>query len=193
MKQKILEALKTKFVGVDAKLLEQKAGKLAETVKDEEGVKTAVDGVTFQEILQAYGDSRADEAQKSAVKNYEKKHGLKDGKKLDEGGGGDEPEWFKSFRKEFDTLKEENEALKATKAAEERSKMITDAAEKLGIPGYLMKHFTLADDADIEKELTAFKQDLVTNKLLPNGGSPLVTTDARVDAEADAWLKSFEK
>lgn len=82
MKQKILDALTTKFEGVDAKILDRVATKLAKTVKTEDEVDTAVDGVTFQEILTSYGDARATEASKTAVSSYEKKHGLKDGKKV---------------------------------------------------------------------------------------------------------------
>lgn len=76
----ILKALKTKFPGVDAKILERIAKKKAETTTKEEEVQTVVDGVTFQSILESEGDRRAVEAQKTAVSNYEKKYKLKDGK-----------------------------------------------------------------------------------------------------------------
>lgn len=90
MRKEILEALTTKFPGVSATILGRIADNLAKTVTTAEQVKTAVDGVTFQQVLESYGDSRATEATKSAVSNYEKKHGLKDGKKVD--GGAPEPE-----------------------------------------------------------------------------------------------------
>lgn len=86
MKQKILEALKAKFVGVSDKILDRIADKLAKTVTNEEGVAPAVDGVTFAQVLESYGDSRATEASQTAISNYEKKHGLKDGAKVDDGG-----------------------------------------------------------------------------------------------------------
>ena len=69
MFEEILKALKTKFPGVDAKILERIAKKKAETTTKEEEVKTVVDGVTFQSILESEGDRRADEAQKTAVTN----------------------------------------------------------------------------------------------------------------------------
>lgn len=87
MKKEILEALKAKFVGVSEAILSRIADKLAKTAKTSEEVATAVEGVTFQQVLESYGDSRATEAQQSAVTNYEKKHGLKDGKKLEAGEG----------------------------------------------------------------------------------------------------------
>ena len=48
---------------------------------------TAVEGVTIQQVIESYGDSRATEAQQTAVHNYETKYGLKDGVKVDDGGG----------------------------------------------------------------------------------------------------------
>lgn len=80
MFEKILSGLKTKFPGVDSKILERIAKKKAETTTTEDEVKTVVDGVTFQSIIDSEGDRRANEAQSSAVSNYEKKYKLKDGK-----------------------------------------------------------------------------------------------------------------
>jgi peptidoglycan hydrolase-like protein with peptidoglycan-binding domain len=87
MKTKILEALKAKYEGVNEQVLSRIADKLAKTATTEEGVQPAVDGVTFQQILDAEADRRATEATQSAVTNYEKKHGLKDGQKVQTGGG----------------------------------------------------------------------------------------------------------
>ena len=84
--QTILTALQTKFDGVDAKILGRIAKKLAKTVTAEDQVQTAVDGVTFQQVLESYGDSRATDATHSAVANYEKKHGIKDGKPVENPG-----------------------------------------------------------------------------------------------------------
>lgn len=88
MKKQILDALKAKFVGVSEAILNRIADKLAKTVTTAEEVAPAVEGVTFQQVLESYGDSRATEAQQTAVSNYEKKHGLKDGQKIENGGDG---------------------------------------------------------------------------------------------------------
>lgn len=82
MFEKILAGLKTKFPGVDSKILERIAKKKAETTTTEEEVETVVDGVTFQSIIESEGDRRANEAQATAITNYEKKHKLKDGKSI---------------------------------------------------------------------------------------------------------------
>lgn len=85
MKKEILDALKTKFPGVSDNVLDRIANKLAKTVTTAEQVKTAVEGVTIQQVIESYGDSRATEAsntaRENAVKDYESRYGLKDGVK----------------------------------------------------------------------------------------------------------------
>lgn len=89
MKQKLIEALTTKF-GVDAKMVEGIAEKLSKTVTTEEEVATAVEGVTFLQVLESYADKRSNEAsdtaRKNAIKKYEAQYGLKDGKPLEDPG-----------------------------------------------------------------------------------------------------------
>ncbi len=81
-KQLIFDALKAKFQGVNANVLNRIADKLSKTVTTQEGVTTAVAGVTQEmiEVIESYGDSRATEATQTAVRNYEAQHNLKDGK-----------------------------------------------------------------------------------------------------------------
>lgn len=85
MKKELLEALTTKFPGVSASILGRIANKLAKTATTAEQVKTAVEGVTIQQVIESYGDSRATEAsetaRENAVKDYESRYGLKDGVK----------------------------------------------------------------------------------------------------------------
>lgn len=84
MKAKLIEALRAKFEGVQDAILGRVADKLISggKVKSEGDIANAVAGVTFQQVLENYGDSRADEAQKSAVKNYENKYKIKDGQPI---------------------------------------------------------------------------------------------------------------
>lgn len=92
MKQAIITALNGKFPGVSEAILGRVADKLISSgkVKKSEDIADAVADVTFQSILENYGDSRADEAQKTAVKNYENKHHIKDGKPVDGDNGGEQ-------------------------------------------------------------------------------------------------------
>ena len=83
MKTKILELLKTKFAGVQDSVLSRIADKLAKTALTEEQATTAVEGVTIQSVIDSYADSRVGEAANTAVANYEKKHGIKDGKTVE--------------------------------------------------------------------------------------------------------------
>lgn len=87
MKKELLDALKAKFTGVSDNILDRIATKLAKTATTAEQVKTAVEGVTLQQIIESYGDSRATEASETArnnaIKDYESRHGLKDGVKID--------------------------------------------------------------------------------------------------------------
>lgn len=78
--QQILTALQTKFNGVDAKILGRIAKKKAKTATSEADVKTIVDGITLQQVIDSHADYRATEAQRTAVEKYESEHNLKDGK-----------------------------------------------------------------------------------------------------------------
>ena len=82
MKEKLLEALRTKFPGRSTTILGRIADKLAKTATTPEQVTTAVEGVTPEliEVIESYGDSRATEASTTAVTNYEAKYGLREGK-----------------------------------------------------------------------------------------------------------------
>lgn len=87
MKQKILDALKAKFEGVSAFVLDRIAEKLSKTVSDEGGVQAAADGVTLQQVIESYADGRATDAANSAIKNYEHKYGLQAGKSVEQNSG----------------------------------------------------------------------------------------------------------
>lgn len=96
MKKELLEALKAKFVGVSDSILSRIADKLSKTATTAEQVKTAVEGVTIQQVIESYGDSRATEAsntaRENAVKDYESRYGLKDGvKTTTTTAGGEQP------------------------------------------------------------------------------------------------------
>jgi len=91
MKNKILEGLKSKYPDVSTSILSRIADKLAKTVTKEEDVETAVEGVSIQSLIEAETDRRTNDVVHTAVANYEKKHGLKDGKPVS-GGGQEEHE-----------------------------------------------------------------------------------------------------
>ena len=81
--EQILAGLQTKFTGVDTAILTRIATKKAEGITDETKVNSIVEGISFSDVLNSYGDFRAGDASKTAVSNYEKKHNLKDGKSIE--------------------------------------------------------------------------------------------------------------
>ena len=81
--EQILAGLQTKFSGVDTATLTRIATKKAEGVTDETKVNSIAEGISFSDVMNNYGNFRAGQAQVSAVSNYEKKHGLKDGKPIE--------------------------------------------------------------------------------------------------------------
>ena len=58
----ILEALQQKFPGVDAKMLEPIARKLAKDTAKAEDVAAAVEAVTQQQVIESYSDFRVNQA-----------------------------------------------------------------------------------------------------------------------------------
>ena len=195
MKQTILDALKAKFEGVSDAILGRIADKLAKTATTAEEVETAVAGVTFQQVLESYGDSRATEAQQSAVSNYEKKHNLKDGKPIEKQeppkptpptGGEDVPAWAKELIESNKKAYEEINRLKAERTTETRQAQLSKLTEKLPEPirkayGRISVDNMTDEDFtallnDVNGETEAISQTLNT----PRGGSgrPFVAAGA---------------
>lgn len=176
IKDEIVALLKTKFEGVDDAIIGRVAERLAKTATD---AKTAVDGCTFAQVLETYGDSRATEASLSAVKNYERKHGLKDGKAVEvppapapqpNVGNGGESEIAQMLRE----LKSQNEAMKSRLDAMDASKLKNTRMGEIGkiidkLPEALRKPFGrmsvdgLNDDefASLKAEITDEVEQLV--------------------------------
>jgi hypothetical protein len=139
MEKKILDALIEKYTGVKEPILRRVAAKLAKTVENEDDIATAIEGA-FTDVLEAYGDQRATDAQKTAVANYERKHGLKDGKAVDGGKPDDEPapipaddtpEWAKALIEANKSLKERLDAMDGEKRSQSRRSVIDGILEPL--------------------------------------------------------------
>ncbi len=185
MKAKVLAALKPKFEGVQDAILGRVADKLVSSgkVAKEEDVATAVAGVTFQSILENYGDSRADEASTTAVRNYEKKHNLKDGKKdggaagssaqtgsaaanAGDGGSEDIPAWAKKFMEtvtsKFTAFEERQNAMEKGRVTESRRSQFEAVVSKLP-ESYRKAYSRTPIDTQTDDEFTAMLAD-ITNE-----------------------------
>ena len=181
MKDRILAALKAKFPGVSADILDRIAAMKAKTVTSEEQVATAVEGVTEEliNVIEGYGDSRATGAQKTAVLNYERKYGLKDGAKIakedvkpattttPEGGGEQTPAWAQALIDSNKQLTERLNKMEGERTTESRKAELNGIINRL--PENLRKGYqrisvdSLSDEdfASLKGEVTAEVEDLV--------------------------------
>lgn len=173
--EQILAALKTKFQGVEDATLQRIASKKSEGVTDESKVNSIVEGISFQDVLNSYGDYRADGAQKTAISNYEKKHNIKDGKPVEETKpqqpqtpaptpqpkpAEEVPAWAKSLIDSNKTLSEKLAAMDAKTKADIRYQQIDNVAKSFGIPEFAYKGKQIADDADLNQYFTDLKQEI---------------------------------
>lgn len=134
MRTRLINALATRFAGVDAKILSRIADNIlsGKTIETDDEVNSAADEVTFADILKSYGDSRATEATKSAVLNYEKKHNLKDGKPTKTEDVAPKPQPDNNDSAVMELLKRMDEKMTAQADEIQRLKtgMMTDARAK---------------------------------------------------------------
>ena len=196
MNKKLREALslKCKDMGLTDKALDELAELGSEGLADDasdEDINGKVD------LLVPYAKAMQGEITRKTRKSTSKQSAKKKGEGDDDESGDDNvPEWFKLQMKSRDEqmqkLQNENEALKAEKAKTQRQTEISEKAKKLGIPDYLMKRVSFADDADLDKELADYKQELVTNNLMPKEQEHgLGKTDEALKACAKAWAESL--
>ena len=191
MHEQILAALRTKFTGVSDSILGRIANRLAQTATTEEQVATAVEGVTLQNLLESYGDSRATEAQQTAVRNYEARYGLKDGEKAvrkderrqtkEEKGTEAEqrdddrtPSWAQALLDTNKALADRINRLETQRVSESRTKRLREVTgrlpESLRKPSERLSVEALSDDdfssliADVGKEV-----DGIIGSLPPKG------------------------
>lgn len=165
---------------------------LAENASDEDIKKAADSLVPYAKLMQG------EITRKTSKRNQPSKSKKKDDD--DEGDDDDDEKGIAAIvakqlaplTETVNSLKAENEALKAEKAKGERNSLIAAEAKKLGIPDYLVKRIAIADDADVANELAAFKQDLVNNNLMPKGAAsePGKETE-QMKADAKSWAESL--
>ena len=201
MKQKIFEALKTKFTGVDAQTLDRIASKKAEGVTDENQITSIVDGVSFQDVLQSYGDFRAGDASKSAVTNYEKKYNLKEGKTVDtpqptptpqpESKPDDTPAWAKALIEQNKSLSEKIASIEGKNAQDQRTAEIQEKAKEYGIDQKYVDRLAIKEDANLDEYFTDLKQDFANDGF--NGSGVPDSSQGGVKGEAEAFANAIRE
>lgn len=197
----ILAGLQQKFAGVDTAILTRIAAKKAVGVTDEANVNSIVEGISFQDVLSYYGDYRAGEASTSAVSNYEKKHGIKDGKPLEENNGGASGNGAeniaeliaKAISEAVKPLSDRIEKFDADKKAEERMIAIIGKAKEYGVPESLAKRYIgdIKEDQDLDAYFKDVKQELV-NAGLKDSGEP-DTGNGNVEKDGEAIAKMINE
>lgn len=165
MKQTIIDLLKAKFEGVDESILSRIAEtKAAKSVKTEDDANAYVEGITLNQLLSSYGDIRSTEAQRSAVSNYEKKHGIKDGKKVsveddhktldnEDNNDDDMPAWAKAMLESNKKLAEQVAVMTAEKhtaARKQRLDAIINRLPERDRRGYARTSFADLSDEDFD-------------------------------------------
>lgn len=206
MKEKVLELLEQKFAGVRKDGLNLMAGVIAMGVKTEDEAKAAVEKITVEQVNAYVQDWRksADSEITKSNQTYDKTMREKIEKELAEKMKTNPPaspnptdqnniqELIKEAVKQAtEGISNELATIKAQSQKEERAKLISDTAKKLGISDVFMKHFHIGENDDVEKVLSEYKQELVTNSLLPKEGNQKSTSDAEMQAEAKAWAESL--
>ena len=160
----ILAGLQQKFAGADTATLARIATKKAEGVTDEGQVQSIVEGISFMDVLQSYGDFRAGNATKTAVMNYEKQHSLKNGKPIEKDLELEAPKddlvqsWAQSIIDSNKLLSERLAAYEADKAAQTRSATISAKAKEYGIPESLVPMLKIEEGADLDVYMKDAKQ-----------------------------------
>lgn len=175
--EQLLAGLQQKFSGADTATLTRIATKKAEGVTDETKVNSIVEGISFQDVMQNYGDYRAGQANISSVANYEKKYGLKDGKPIEgsqqqqqqqQGSGeGEKPDIAKMIADGISAgikpFADKLAAFEAKEAQAQRNAQVASVAKKYGIPDFMLKDRNIPDDADLDNYFKELKQDMVNN------------------------------
>ena len=198
--EQILAGMQTKFPGADTATLTRIATKKAEGVTDETKVNSIVEGISFQDVMQNYGDFRAGQAQTSSIANYEKKHGLKDGKPIEnpkpeppkpEPKPDEKPDIAKliadGIAAGIKPFSDRLAAFEAKEAQAQRMAQISSVAKKYGIPDFMLKD---RENTDLDTYMKDVKQEM-TNAGFQFSKSP-ETAEQKLEKETSEFAKMIE-
>ena len=202
--EQILAGLQQKFTGVDTAILTRSATKKAEGVTDETKVNSIVEGISFSDVLNSYGDFRAGDATRTSVLNYEKRYNLKDGKPIENPNPNPNPNPKPEDKTDdmatiianavnaavkplSDKLAQfETEKLQAT-----RQEQIMAKAKEYGIPETFAKRYAIPDDADLDTYFKDAKQELANVGF--SGVTPPESAETKIEKEAESIAKMIDE
>ena len=195
--EQILAGLQQKFAGVDTAILTRIATKKAEGVTDETKVNSIVEGISFSDVLNSYGDFRAGDASKTAVSNYEKKHNLKDGKPVEnpnpkpEEKKDDVPAWAQALIDSNKNLSDKLTQFETEKAQATRSQQILAKAKEYGIPENYAKRCAIKDDEDLDAYFKDLKQEFANDGF--KGVTPPESAEKKIEKESESIAKMIDE
>ena len=196
--EQILAGLQQKFTGVDTAILTRIATKKAEGVTDETKVNSIVEGISFSDVLNSYGDFRAGDASKTAVSNYEKKHNLKDGKPVETTTtttttkAEDKPDDMATIianavSAAVKPLSDKLAQFETEKSQATRQEQIMAKAKEYGIPENYAKRCAIKDDEDLDAYFKDLKQEFANDGF--KGVVPPDTAKKELENETQAFAK----
>ncbi len=205
--EQMAAALQQKFSGVDSAILTRIATKKSEGLTDESKVNSIVEGISFQDVLNSYGDFRAGDASVTAVKNYEKKHNLKDGKIIEtptptptpaptpapnkENGNDIAALIADAISKAVQPLSDKLTQFETAKATEQRNAQILAKAQEYGIPDVIAKRYSIPDGEDLDAFFKDAKQELANVGF--NGIPAPESSDAKIEKENESIAKMINE
>jgi hypothetical protein len=198
----ILTGLQQKFTGVDTVILTRIATKKAEGVTDETKVNSIIEGISFSDVLNSYGDFRAGDASKTAVSNYEKKHNLKDGKpvettttttttKTEEKPDDMAAIIANAVSAAVKPLSDKIAQFETEKSQATRQEQILAKAKEYGIPENYAKRCAIKDDEDLDTYFKDLKQEFANDGF--KGVTPPESAETKIEKEVESIAKMIDE
>ena len=200
--EQILAGLQQKFAGVDTAILTRIATKKAEGVTDETKVNSIVEGISFSDVLNSYGDFRAGDASKTAVTNYEKRHNLKDGKPVEttttttqQQTTEQQPDMAKIIADAVSAavkpLSDKIAQFETEKSQATRQEQILAKAKEYGIPENYAKRCAIKDDEDLDSYFKDLKQEFANDGF--KGVTPPESAEEKIEKESESIAKMIDE
>ena len=200
--EQILAGLQQKFSGVDTAILTRSATKKAEGVTDETKVNSIIEGISFSDVLNSYGDFRAGDASRTSVLNYEKRHNLKDGKPVETTTtttttkAEDKPDDMATIianavSAAVKPLSDKLAQFETEKSQATRQEQIMAKAKEYGSPENYAKRCAIKDDEDLDTYFKDLKQEFANDGF--KGVTPPESAEEKIEKESESIAKMIDE
>ena len=200
--EQILAGLQQKFSGGGTAILTRIATKKAEGVTDETKVNSIIEGISFSDVLNSYGDFRAGDASRTSVLNYEKRHNLKDGKPVETTTtttttkAEDKPDDMATIianavSAAVKPLSDKLAQFETEKSQATRQEQIMAKAKEYGIPENYAKRCAIKDDEDLDTYFKDLKQEFANDGF--KGVTPPESAEEKIEKESESIAKMIDE